>query len=88
MDKAELLAIVGGAFMVIAALTGLAYTSVISRIQRNEELREQDMAAVWKAIDEQRADTKKMLAEMVTKDDLRRAEDRLIAALRPAGHAD
>jgi hypothetical protein len=88
MDKAELLAIVGGAFTVIAALTGLAYTSVISRIQRNEELREQDMAAVWKAIDEQRADTKKMLAEMVTKEDLRRAEDRLIAALRPAGHAD
>lgn len=88
MDKSELLALVGGAFTVIAALSGLAYASVISRIQRNEELREQDMTAVWKAIDEQRADTKKLLSEMVTKEDLRRAEDRLIAALRPAGHAD
>jgi hypothetical protein len=83
MDKAELYAVVGGAFSVIATLSGLAYASVIDRIKRNEDLREKDMAAVWKAIDVQSADTKKILEHMITKDDLARAEDRLIAALRP-----
>lgn len=82
MEKAELYAIVGGAFTVISALSSLAYASVVDRINRNEALREKDMAAVWNAIDEQREDTKAILAGMVTKDDLARSTDQLLSALR------
>lgn len=83
MEKAELYVVVGGAFSVITALTGLAYASVIERIKRNEDLREKDMTAVWHAIEEQRADTKKILSGMVTKDDLIRSTDQLLKALKP-----
>jgi hypothetical protein len=83
MEKAELYAVVGGAFTVITALTGLAYASVIERIKRNEALREKDMGAVWDAIDEQRADTKKILTGMVTKEDLARNTEQLIRVLKP-----
>ena len=83
MEKSELYAVVGGAFGVIAALSSVAYASVVDRIKRNESQREADMDAVWKAIHEQREDTKKILAGMVTRDDLAHSTDHLIRVLRP-----
>lgn len=83
MEKTELYAVVGGAFSVIAALSGVAYASVMERIKRNESQCEKDMEAVWNAIDEQREDTKKILAGMVTRDDLARSTDQIIRVLRP-----
>lgn len=85
MDKTELYAILlAGAAAVISVLSGWAYTSILDRIKRNEHLREEDMAAVWKAIDEQRKDTKEILTHMVTKDDLARSTEQLIKAMAPA----
>lgn len=85
MDKTELYAILlAGAAAVISVLSGWAYTSILDRIKRNEDLREEDMAAVWKAIDEQRKDTKELLTHMVTKDDLARSTEQLIKAMAPA----
>ena len=87
MEKAELYTVLGGAFTVIAALSSMAYASVIDRIKRNEDQREKEMTAVWGAIDEQREDTKKILTGMVTKDDLARSTDQLIKALAPGRRA-
>lgn len=85
MDKTELYAILlAGAAAVISVLSGWAYTSILDRIKRDEDLREEDMAAVWKAIDEQRKDTKEILTHMVTKDDLARSTEQLIKAMSPA----
>lgn len=87
MEKAELYTVLGGAFTVIAALSSMAYASVIDRIKRDEDQREKEMASVWSAIDEQREDTKKILTGMVTKDDLARSTDQLIKALAPGRRA-
>lgn len=85
MDKAETYAtLLAGAAAVISTLAALAYSNVLDRIKRNETLREEDMKAVWGAIDEQRKDTKEILTSMVTKEDLARSTDQLIKALSPA----
>lgn len=85
MDKAETYAtLLAGAAAVISALAGLAYSNVLDRVKRNEDQRERDLEAVWSAIDEQRKDTKEILASMVTKEDLNRSTDQLIKALSPA----
>lgn len=85
MDKAETYAtLLAGAAAVITTLAGLAYSSVLDRIKRNEDQRERDLEAVWGAIDGQRKDTKEILTSMVTKEDLNRSTDQLIKALSPA----
>lgn len=87
MEKSELAAVIGGALTVIVGLIGAVYASVTGRIARVEKRQEDESAAVWGAIDGQREDTKTILREMTTKDDLRASEQRIMQAFR-GGHAD
>ena len=87
VEKAELYGVVGALFAVIAGLVGLAYSTVVGRIERHEAKHDADMKAVWDAVGEQRKDVKEILAKMLTKDDMDAAERRLVLAVR-GGHAD
>jgi hypothetical protein len=64
-------------------LASVAYALLLGRITRIETQADKDRDATWHAIDEIR----NRLAEVVTKDDLRHTENRIVSAMRP-GHAD
>ncbi len=75
----------GVALAAVSALSGIAYRSVVSRIEAAEKRNEQENQQLWGAVEKQREDIKELLKVVVTKDDLRRSEDRIVQAVRPGG---
>lgn len=74
----------GVALAAVSGLAGLAYRSVLARIEAMEKRHDQDSSAVWNEFTTQRNDIKDLIGKVATKEDLARAEDRIVKAVRPA----
>ena len=73
------------ALAALSGLVGIAYRGVLSRLDAADKRHDADTQSLWSAVEKQREDIKDLLKVVVTKDDLRRSEDRIVQAVRPAG---